>query len=74
MEDFLLLTGVWMGWVNYGKYSGKFHCLNYDLGAQGESNWNNTNKVANKFVHVGNVNDEVVIIQGNSIIQFVFAS
>ncbi|KAH0693450.1 hypothetical protein KY285_020547 [Solanum tuberosum] len=66
--------------VRYGDHN--LHC---GWGDQGESNQKNTNKVAAKFVHVGNgsdslaaslyvpSNDKLVDIHGNSIIQSIFA-
>ncbi|KAK4721496.1 hypothetical protein R3W88_011729 [Solanum pinnatisectum] len=70
----------------FGKYGAKDHSSHCGQGGQGESNQQNTNKVANEFVHVGNGsdplaasqyvprNDKLVEIDGNLIIQFVLAS
>ncbi|KAG5611434.1 hypothetical protein H5410_022715 [Solanum commersonii] len=68
------------------KYDGKGHSSHCEWGVHGESNQKNTNKAADKFVHVGNGsdplaaslyvprNDKLVVIDGNLIIQYVLAS
>ncbi|KAH0693445.1 hypothetical protein KY285_020542 [Solanum tuberosum] len=73
-------------WCYSRKYGGKDHSSHCGRGGHGESNQKNTNKAADKFVHVGNGsdplaaslyvprNDKLVEIDGNLIIQYVSAS
>ncbi|WMV25549.1 hypothetical protein MTR67_018934 [Solanum verrucosum] len=70
----------------FGKYDAKDYSLHCGQGGQGESNQQNSNKVVDEFVHVGNGsdplaaslyvprNDKLVEIDGNLIIRSVLAS
>ena len=82
----LTIDGHVNGTCYFGKYGGKDNSLHCGQGGQGESNQQNSNKVVDEFVHVGNGsdpptaslyvprNDKLVKNDGNLIIQYVLAS
>uniref|UniRef100_M1DRD9 Transcription factor hy5 n=1 Tax=Solanum tuberosum TaxID=4113 RepID=M1DRD9_SOLTU len=82
----LTIDGHVSGTGYFGKYGGKDDSLHCGHGGQGESNQQNSNKVVDEFVHVGNGsdplaaslyvprNDKLVEIDGSLIIKSVLAS